>query len=119
MPKRKDTKEKKVYFRPREWAVVCKKAEYVHMKTGAFIREMAVRGEIKHYDMVKLNNLRMSFNRISYELNQIAKVANSTQSIYQKDIKDMQKQMKYFSDVMENYLSELYPDLTITDKIDF
>ena len=119
MPKRKDTKAKLVYFKPDDWKKVCERAKVLNMKTGTYIREIAVRGEIKHYDMVQLNNLRMSFNRISYELNQIAKVANSTQSIFQKDIEDMQKQMKYFSNVMENYLSELYPNLTITDKIDF
>ena len=55
----------------------------------------------------------MSFNRISYELNQIAKVANSSQSIYQKDIEDMQKQMEYFTRVIENYLSVLEPDYSI------
>ena len=113
MPKRKDTKAKLVYFKPADWEIVCKRAKAVNMKTGTYIREIAVRGEIKHYDMVQLNNLRMSFNRISYELNQIAKVANSSQSIYQKDIEDMQKQMDYFTRVMENYLSVLEPDYSI------
>ena len=34
MPKRKDTKEKKVYFKPVDWEIVCKRAKAVNMKTG-------------------------------------------------------------------------------------
>ncbi len=109
----KRTIEKHIKFNADEYAVVCKKAKALNKRAGTYIREIAVRGEIKHYDMVQLNNLRLSFNRISYEINQIAKVANSTHSIFQKDIEDMQKQMEYFSRVMDNYLSELKPDYVI------
>ena len=49
----------------------------------------------------------MSFNRIGNELNQIAKVVNSTQSVYAKDIEDMKKSFEYFRAVFENYLQPL------------
>ena len=110
MPMRKGNKEKKVYFSPAEWSVVCRKAEALGQRTGTYIRRIAVQGEIKKYDMKELNNLRISFNRIGIELNQIARVANSTNSVYAKDIEDMQKQMKYFRAVMDNYLAELKPN---------
>lgn len=113
MPRKKDTKEKKVYFSPEEWDVVCAKASYLHMRVGTYIRKIAVQGEIKHYDMSELNSLKMSFNRIGIELNQIAKVANSTQSVYQKDIEDMKKEMDYFRRVMKNYLHELEPNVIL------
>lgn len=113
MPRKKDTKEKKVYFNPEEWDVVCEKASYLHMRVGTYIRKIAVQGEIKHYDMSELNSLKMSFNRIGIELNQIAKVANSTQSVYQKDIEDMKKEMDYFRRVMRNYLHELEPNVIL------
>ena len=113
MPRKKDTKEKKVYFSPEEWDVVCEKASYLHMRVGTYIRKIAVQGEIKHYDMSELNSLKMSFNRIGIELNQIAKVANSTQSVYQKDIEDMKKEMDYFRRVMKNYLHELEPNVIL------
>lgn len=113
MPRKKDTKEKKVYFSPEEWEVVCAKASYLHMRVGTYIRKIAVQGEIKHYDMSELNSLKMSFNRIGIELNQIAKVANSTQSVYQKDIEDMKKEMDYFRRVMKNYLHELEPNVIL------
>ena len=68
-----------------------------------------------------LNNLFMIRNiaRISYHfkaflsignnVNQIAEVANSSGSVYQKDIEDLQKEFKYFRSVMKNYLFEISP----------
>ena len=107
MPYKKDRIMKLIGFSPAEWSVVCQKAEAVGQRTGTYIKKIAVQGEIKKYDMKELNNLRISFNKIGIELNQIARVANSTNSVYAKDIEDMQKQMKYFKGVIENYLSEL------------
>lgn len=102
---------KEVKYNETEWQLVEKRAALLGKRPGTYIRQISVRGEIKKYDVKELNNLRMSFNRIGTELNQIAKVANSTQSVYAKDIEDMQKQMKYFRSVMENYLTELKPEL--------
>lgn len=113
MPTKETNKQKLIYFSPEEWRIVCKRAAAVHMKPGTFIQTIAVQGEIKSYDMAALNNLRMSFNRIGTELNQIAKVVNSTQSVYRKDIEDMQKQMEYFRKVMDNYLVELKPTILL------
>ena len=104
---------KEIGFSPDEWLVVCEKAAYLNMRVGTYIRKIAVQGEIKNYNMSELNSLKMSFNRIGIELNQIAKVANSTQSIYQKDIEEMKKEMDYFRRVMKNYLHELEPNVIL------
>ena len=104
MPMKKGTKEKKVYFSPDEWKIVCKRAEKLNQRTGSYIRNIAVNGNIKSFDMKQFNHLIMSFNRIGNEINQIAKVANSTQSIYAKDIEDMKKSFEYLETVFANYL---------------
>ncbi len=96
-----------IYFSPEEWKVVCKKADKVGKRTGTFIREIAVQGDVKVFDLELFNHLIVSFNRIGNEVDQIAKVANSTQSVYAKDIEDLKKSFKYFEDVMENYLLPL------------
>ena len=106
----KRTITKLIKFSPEEWEQVCKRAEKCNKRTGTYIREIAVQGTIKNYRLDRLNDLAMSFNRIGKELNQIAKVANSTQSVYAKDIEDMQKSFKCFSNVMENYLLPLKYD---------
>lgn len=113
MAYRKSTMRKEIGFSPDEWLVVCEKAAYLNMRVGTYIRKIAVQGEIKNYNMSELNSLKMSFNRIGIELNQIAKVANSTQSVYQKDIEDMKKEMDYFRRVMKNYLHELEPNVIL------
>lgn len=100
----KRTIEKHIKYNSEEWKIISEKAAALGQRTGTYIREMSVRGVIKNYDMKQFNHLIRSFNNIGNELNQIAKVANSTQSVYAKDIEDMQKTFKYFHDVMESYL---------------
>ena len=104
MPARKNTKQKLVYFSPDEWQTVCKRAAALGQRTGTYIRRIAVRGEIKYFDMKQFNHLTMSFCRIANELNQIAKVVNSTKSVYAKDIEDIKKSFGYLETVFANYL---------------
>lgn len=107
MPQGKNTKGKKVYFKPAEWKLVCKRAATVNMRTATFIREIAVKGSVKKVDLKQLNHLRMSFVSIGTQLNQIAMVANSTQSIYAKDIEEMREQFEYLREVFNDYLVPL------------
>lgn len=103
----KRTIEKHIKYNAEEWDIISKKAAALNQRAGTFIREMSVQGVIKNYDMKQFNHLIMSFNRIGNELNQIAKVVNSTQSVYAKDIEDMKKSFEYFRAVFENYLQPL------------
>lgn len=79
----------------------------MNMKTGVYIREIALKGSVKKVDLKQLNHLRMSFVSIGTQLNQIAKVANSTQSIYAKDIEEMREQFEYLREVFNDYLVPL------------
>lgn len=101
------TIRKIIKFREDEWQTVCKRAAALGQRTGTYIRRISVKGTIKYFDMKQFNHLIMSFNRIGNELNQIAKVANSTQSVYAKDIEDMKKSFEYFEAVFGNYLLPL------------
>ncbi|MCM1525491.1 MAG: MobC family plasmid mobilization relaxosome protein [Ruminococcus sp.] len=100
-------KAKLIKFSPDEWEKVCKRAAALGLRTGTYIRRIAVRGEIKYFDMKQFNHLTMSFCRISNELNQIAKVANSTKSVYAKDIEDMKKSFDYLEKLFVNYLQPI------------
>ncbi len=93
-----------IKYNDNEWQAVCKRAEFLNLRTGTYIRIIAVRGTIKSFDMKQFNHLIMSFNRIGNELNQIARVANSTRSVYAKDIEDMKKSFEYLETVFANYL---------------
>ena len=86
MPYRKDRTMKMIGFSPAEWEVVCRRSAELRMRTGTYIRTISVQGIIKYYSLKELNDVYRALNRIGVNLNQIATVANSTGSIYQKDL---------------------------------
>ena len=49
--------------------------------------------------------------RIGNNLNQIAAVANSSGSVYAKDVEDLQNEFKHFRGAMKNYLFEISPTI--------
>lgn len=70
---------------------------------------MAVNGEIRYYELKELMALKRAFLSIGSNLNQIAKVANESGSVTQKDIEDMQEEFRYFRAAMQNYLFDISP----------
>ena len=109
MPFQKGTIRKEVGFSKEEWETVCRKAEKLKMRTGTYIRRIAVCGEVRYYDLHELMALKRSFTAIGNNLNQIAAVANTSGSIYKKDIEEMQEVFRYFKDAMKSYLFEISP----------
>lgn len=102
--------EKHVKFNEEEYAIVSRKAERMKVRTGTYIRKIAVQGNIKIYDMANANSIKIAINRCGVNIDQIAKVANSTQSVYKQDVEDLQKEVKRLKAIVENWLSELKPD---------
>lgn len=102
MPNRYIRKE--IKLSPEEWEIIRKRAAALNQRAGTYIRRIAVRGIIKSFDMKQFNHLIMSFNRIGNEVNQIARVANSTKSVYAKDIEDLKKTFEDLRTVFANYL---------------
>ena len=84
--------------------IISQCAEKHKKRLGTYIRETAVDGKIKIYDLRQFDNLIMSFNRIGNEINPIAKVINSTGTITKKDLKNSVADLKA---VFENYLLPL------------
>lgn len=111
MPTRKGNKAIVIYYSPEEWEIICKKANAAKLRNGTYIRRMSVKGEIKYYELKELMSLKRAFLSIGNNLNQIAEIANSTGSIYQKDIEDMQEEFKYFRSAMNHYTFEISPTL--------
>ena len=109
MPTRKGNKAIVIYFPPEQWNIVCRKVKAAKMRNGTYVRRMAVNGEVKIYELKELSALKRAFLSIGNNVNQIAEVANSSGSVYQKDIEDLQKEFKYFRSVMKNYLFEISP----------
>lgn len=87
--------------------IISQYAEKRKKRLGTYIRETAVDGKIKIYDLWQFDNLIMSFNRIGNEINPIAMVINSTGTITKKDMEDLKKSVSDLEVVFENYLSPL------------
>ena len=104
MPYRKDRIMKLIGFSPDEWAVIEKRAAMLGKRTGTYIREISVRGEIKKFDMKLLNDVRIALIKIGTNINQISTVVNSSKTIYEADIRNLKKEFYELSDIMKNWL---------------
>ena len=107
MPYRKDRIKKIVGFSPTEWETVCRRAAELGLRTGTYIRTIAVQGVVKVFPLKELNDVHRALNRIGVNLNQIATVVNSTGSVYQKDMEDVLAEMKQLRIIVEDWLSPL------------
>lgn len=104
-----DKRDRKLLIRVNsdEYEVIKKKADKLNLRVAVYIRRMAVKGEIKRYDLSELRDITRSFRMIGTELNQIAKVANSTGEVTGKAVEEIQRQFEILEGVFENYLKPL------------
>lgn len=83
-----------VYARvtPEEWDLIRERMREVGMtNTSAYIRKMALNGYVINVDLGDVKEVLRLLRINSNNLNQYAKRANETSSIYEADIKDLQK----------------------------
>ena len=83
-----------LYFKvsPEEMALIEKKMEQAGTANKrAYLRKMAVDGYIVHLDMGSVKELTRLLSSISNNVNQIARRANETRSIYAEDVEDLRK----------------------------
>lgn len=100
-------RRKEIRVSDEEYAIICKRAEKLHMTVSDYIRKISVYGEIKVYDTTTADKLITSINRIGTLVNQIAMVCNSTKSVYADDVKRIQIEIEEIHNTADNYLSKL------------
>ena len=93
MRKYKQVKEKKVIYSLDEWKLIEERAASILMKTGTFIRQMSLDGQITFYNMEDVTRIMNALRIIGGNINQIAKKANETNSIYAEDIEKLQQEV--------------------------
>ena len=107
MRKYKQVKEKKVTFDMTEWTEVERRAAAMHLKTGTYIKKIAVNGQITYYDMLAAAPLVNAMRTINNNINQIARKANETHSIYADDVERMRNDFAALCRMLNQFLSEL------------
>ncbi|MBD5383408.1 MAG: MobC family plasmid mobilization relaxosome protein [Ruminococcaceae bacterium] len=93
MRKYKQVKEKKVIYSLDEWKLIEERAASVLMKTGTFIRQMSLDGQITFFNMEDVNRIMNALRIIGGNINQIAKKANEINSIHAEDIEKLQQEV--------------------------
>ena len=93
MRKYKQVKRKEVVFDLTEWAEVERRAAAANLNIGTYIKKIAVNGELTYYDMQNAVPLVNAMRTINNNVNQIARKANETHSIYAEDIRDLQTRL--------------------------
>ena len=83
--KNKTLRRKEIVYSAEEWEQIEEKANACHLKTSTFIRAMSLNGEVKVVDLKELAPLLNGMRTISRNINQIAKKANETCSIFADD----------------------------------
>lgn len=74
---------------------------------GAYLRKMAIDGYHINVDLSDVRELVSLLRRCSNNINQIAKRANETRSIYEADIEDLRRQYDKLWDAANGILSKL------------
>ena len=91
-----------------EYAQMCKKIESLGIRNhAAYLRKMALNGYCIQLDLPEIRKMTSLLNRCSSNLNQYAKKANETGSIYEEDIRDLQKRLEKIYAQTEKILMQL------------
>ena len=79
-------------------------AEKCKLKVATYMRQMALNGIVKIYEPYTFSFLISRLSGIGNNINQIAKVANSTDSIYEADILSLKEEFAEMKDQMQPWL---------------
>lgn len=107
MRKYKQVKRKEIDFTLDEWAEVERRAALMGVKTGTYLRRIAVEGEVTFYPMKEVAPLINAMRTISNNINQIARRANETHSIHERDIDVMKGEVESVCRILNQFLSTL------------
>lgn len=108
MAKRSRDIEIKIWVNASELELIKKKQEQVGiLNRGAYLRKMAIDGYVVRVNLHDLKEVIRLMRYCSNNMNQYAKKANETQSIYTEDIKDIQKRQEEIWELLRNILDRM------------
>ena len=100
-------------FSKSEYEAISRKAAYLKMPEGRFIRKIAVQGNLKRYDLYELRKITRTFNYCGDSLGQIRKIAETEKSEYLPEIKKLQDRFLNISKLFEKEIKKLRPIVLI------
>lgn len=103
--KNKALRRKEIIYTAEEWKQIEKKAAKCHLKTSTFIRAMSLDGAVTVVDLKELAPLLNGMRIISNNVNQVAKKANETNSIYAADVEKLKEAQQTLCRTVSQWLS--------------
>ena len=90
-----------------EAAEIRRKATAAGMNVSRFLRTSAVKSQVVLYNTADIYGLRSDIRRIGNNINQIAMVANSNNSVYLSDVRELQKRLNEMNRSIAEHLKPL------------
>ena len=103
--KNKTLRRKEIVYSAEEWEQIEKQAAECHLKTATFIRAMSLSGEVNVIDLKEIAPLLNGMRIISKNINQVAKKANETSSIYAEDVEKLKGDVSQLCRTVNLWLS--------------
>ena len=105
---RTKTRSLEVLFSPEEYKLLCQRSEEAGVRfLGPFIRKMSLDGYIVKLDTSDIHEMTSLLRHCSNNLNQYAKVANTTGSIYKGDILDLKVRLDDIWELAKSIMKEM------------
>ena len=98
-------RRKEIVYTAEEWKQIEDRAAKCHLKTATFIRAMSLNGDVYVVDLKELAPLLNGMRIISNNVNQVAKKANETSSIYAEDVKRIEEAQQELCRTVSQWLS--------------
>ena len=100
-------------FSKNEYEAVSRKAAYLEIPDGRFIRKIAIQGNLKRYDLYELRKITRAFYYCGDSIAQIRKIAETEKSEYLPEIKKLQDRFLNISKKFEKEIKKLRPNVLI------
>lgn len=97
--------EKHIKFTEEQYAIVSQKAAELGLRTGAYVKQMAIQGKLIRYDLAELREVTRPFRMIGNELNQIAKRRMKRAKSQLKWLKRSENSMRNWNGYLRNISS--------------
>lgn len=102
-----------VRFSKNEYEAICRKAEYLKIPEGRFIRKIAVQENLKRYDLYEQRKITRAFYYCGDSLEQIRKIAETEKTEYLPEIKNLQDRFLNISKSFEKEIKKLRPNVLL------
>ena len=103
--KNETLRRKEIVYTAEEWKQIEDRAKKCHLKTATFIRAMSLDGGVTVVDLKGLAPLLNGMRIISNNVNQVARKANETNSIYAEDVDILRKEVSLLCRTVSQWLS--------------